>query len=73
MAGHISPYETCTPSSSGRVQVGEVENFFDTQGVNLHQAYREETYWLADQRRFMSGREPPIQYYSCHLPTAQEY
>ncbi|KAI0401648.1 hypothetical protein F4802DRAFT_600809 [Xylaria palmicola] len=49
------------PASGGLVQVQEVENFFETDGLRLHRAYGEETHWLADQGRFTSGREPPIQ------------
>ncbi|KAI1126964.1 hypothetical protein F5Y10DRAFT_266676 [Nemania abortiva] len=49
-------------SAEGRpIPVQEMEVFFHTQGPKLHQAYIEETHWLADQRRFMSGKEPPIQ------------
>ncbi|KAJ8131177.1 hypothetical protein O1611_g2449 [Lasiodiplodia mahajangana] len=38
-----------------------MEDFFDNQGPKLHRAYTGETHWLVDQRRFLSGREPPIQ------------
>ncbi|KAI0966414.1 hypothetical protein F4678DRAFT_449288 [Xylaria arbuscula] len=55
------PPTTCTPALGGHVQVQEVEDFFETDGLKLHRAYREETHWAADQRRFVSGGEPPIQ------------
>ncbi|KAJ2991737.1 hypothetical protein NUW58_g2410 [Xylaria curta] len=54
------PPAACISDSGVHVQVQEVENFFETDGLNLHQAYGEETHWLADQGRFMPGREPPI-------------
>lgn len=53
---------TCTPALGNHVQVEEVEDFFETDGLKLHRAYREETHWAVDQRRFVSGGEPPIQY-----------
>ncbi|KAI1746835.1 hypothetical protein F4782DRAFT_523124 [Xylaria castorea] len=55
------PLGTYVPDSGGPVRVQEVEGFFETDGLKLHRAYGEETHWLADQGRFKSGREPPIQ------------
>ncbi|KAI0544510.1 hypothetical protein F4679DRAFT_35496 [Xylaria curta] len=49
------------PTSDSHIQVQDVEVFFETDGHKLHRAYGEKTHWLADQGRFISGREPPIQ------------
>ncbi|KAI0448829.1 hypothetical protein F5B21DRAFT_88374 [Xylaria acuta] len=61
MASLHRPSATYIPASGGHVSVREVEDFFETDGLKLHRAYGEETHWLADQGRFTSGREPPIQ------------
>lgn len=61
MSNPRRPPATCIPASGGHFQVQEVEGFFETDGLKLHRAYGEETHWIADQGRFMSGREPPIQ------------
>ncbi|KAI3318860.1 hypothetical protein HD806DRAFT_511178 [Xylariaceae sp. AK1471] len=58
----LSPtHSIYAPTSVGAVPVQEIENWFETDGLKLHRAYGEETHWLADQRRFVAGREPPIQ------------
>ncbi|KAI0162323.1 hypothetical protein GGR57DRAFT_318863 [Xylariaceae sp. FL1272] len=41
-------------------RVEQVENWFNSEGRNVHAAYNEESYWLTEEQRFESGQEPLI-------------
>ncbi|KAK7967974.1 uncharacterized protein PG986_002251 [Apiospora aurea] len=60
MESYTSSVNRCPPTSSGNAAVRDLEAWFGSEGTSVHEAYGVETYYAADQSRFIPGSEPPV-------------